>query len=115
MAGRPLLRLSAVCSLVLCAQADAQLSKWPLRTGSGEIRLIDFNAPEPLVGSLIPSFGLGGSEDVNLMTDPAGEALFVTAVDAEGKISVRRPSGALRRSSGSRMRTIRSPRGGSQD
>lgn len=95
MAGRPLFRLSAVCSLVLCAQADAQLSKWPLRTGSGEIRLIDFNAPEPLVGSLIPSFGLGGSEDVNLMTDPAGEALFVTAVDAEGKISVRRPSGAL--------------------
>ena len=95
MAGHRNARLGGLIALVLCTHASAQLSKWPLRTGSGEIRLIDFSTSEPIVGSLIPSFGLGGSEDVNLMTDAGGTALFVTAVDGQGKISVRKPDGAL--------------------
>lgn len=88
-------RFVALWALLVAAEANAQLSKWPLRTGSGEVRLIDFAAPEPIVGSLIPSFGLGGTEDVNLMTDAQGNVLFVTAVDGDGKISVRKLNGEL--------------------
>lgn len=86
-------RLLALTALLGMAEAQAQLSKWPLRSGSGEVRLIDFSAPEPVIGSLVPSLGLGGTEDVNLMTDAQGQVLFVTAVDGEGKISVRRLNG----------------------
>jgi gliding motility-associated-like protein len=88
-------RLLALAALLGMADAQAQLSKWPIRTGSGEVRLIDLSSAEPVVGSLIPSFGLGGTEDVNLMTDAAGNVLFITAVDSEGKISVRKLTGEL--------------------
>lgn len=88
-------RLVAFAALLVLADAQAQLSKWPIRTGSGEVRLIDLSAAEPVFGSLIPSFGLGGTEDVNLMTDAQGDVLFITAVDSDGKIAVRKLNGEL--------------------
>lgn len=67
----------------------AQLSKWLLRSGSGEVETVDFSAGDPVLGSVIPAFGLGGYEDVNLMTDASNQALFYTAVGSDNSIQVR--------------------------
>lgn len=78
--------------MAFAINAPAQLSKWLLRNGSGEVRVLDLTGPLPILGSLIPSFGLGGSEDVNLMTDAAGNIRFSTAVGMDNKVQVRTAS-----------------------
>lgn len=95
MAATAIPRLFTALLAVAPAALLAQLSKWPLRTGSGEIRLIDLGGSAPVIGPLIAGFGLGGWEDVNLMTAPSGESLFLTAVDGSDRIEVRRPNGTL--------------------
>lgn len=78
--------------MAMATDASAQLDKWLLRSGSGEVRTVDFAGGDPLLGNLIPSFGLGGYEDVNLMTDANGNILFASAVEADNKIQVRTAS-----------------------
>lgn len=73
----------------------AQLNSWLLRSGSGEVRTVDFAGGNPLLGNLVPSFGLGGTEDVNLMTNAAGTPLFYTAVGSNNKVQVRTAGFAL--------------------
>ncbi len=66
----------------------AQLAKWLLRSGAGEVRTLDFPNGDPVRGGLIPSFGLGGNEDVNLMTDAEGNPLIHTAVGENNMVQV---------------------------
>lgn len=76
-------------TLLLSNSASAQLSKWILRAGSGEVRTLDFNGGGLQLGNVIGGFGNGGSEDVNLMTDGSGQALFYAAVGSNNHIQVR--------------------------
>ncbi len=69
--------------------ATGQLSKWIIRAGSGEVRTLDFAGGGLVLGPLVPGFGQGATEDVNLMTDAAGGALFYTAVGSNDKVQVR--------------------------
>ncbi len=68
---------------------EAQLNKWLVRETSGEVHVMDLTQTPPTVGSMIAGFGSGGAEDVNLMTDGAGNILFSCAVDGSDLISVR--------------------------
>ncbi|MBK8500525.1 MAG: gliding motility-associated C-terminal domain-containing protein [Flavobacteriales bacterium] len=90
MAKAPLL----ITTLSICAslQAGAQLQQWLVRTLSGEVRVMDAGSGTPFLGPVIAGFGLGGSEDVNLMTDTNGELLFCTAVEGDDKVHVRTAS-----------------------
>lgn len=74
---------------LVSVDARAQLNTWLLRASSGEVRTIDFTGGNPVLGNLVPSFGLGGTEDVNLMTNAAGIPLFHTAVGSNNKVQVR--------------------------
>ena len=76
-------------ALITASSTTAQLSKWLLRASSGEVITLDFSTGDPVLGNLIPSFGIGGNEDVNLMTDAAGNALFHTAVGENNMVQVR--------------------------
>lgn len=87
--------LPTLILLLAAAHGHAQLGKWPLRTATGEVRLVELSDGTPVIGPLFPSFGLGGSEDVNLMTDAQGNVLFITAVDQNGRITVRRGDGTM--------------------
>ena len=78
-----------VIALCVAPRATAQLEKWILRTGTGEIRTLDFSTGDPVLGAVIPSFGFGGNEDVNLMTDAGGAPLFHTAVGENDLVQVR--------------------------
>jgi len=75
----------------LCVSSDssAQLNKWLIRASSGEVRTLDFSTGSLLLGNPISGFGAGGTEDVNLMTDASGQALFYTAVSSNNRIQVR--------------------------
>lgn len=81
--------VATALSLTALGSGQAQLSKWLLRTGSGEVETLDFTSGEPVLGNLIPAFGLGGFEDVNLMTTATGQPLFHTAVGSDNTIEVR--------------------------
>lgn len=72
---------------VLADQAHSQLVRWPVRSVDG-MRLMDLTTPVPTVGPLIAGFGTGGQEDVNAMTDAAGNLLFCTAVSNANEIRV---------------------------
>lgn len=85
----PALTVLIAGCMIAPSPASAQLSKWLLRSGSGEVETVDFGSGDPILGSVIPSFGLGGYEDVNLMTDAANQALFYTAVGSDNTIQVR--------------------------
>jgi gliding motility-associated-like protein len=83
---RPVLPVAVL--LVFAAPVQAQLMRWTVRGVDG-VRLMDLSTPVPTVGPLIPGFGPGGEEDVNIMTDAAGNLLFCTAVSSTGEIQVR--------------------------
>ena len=68
---------------------SAQSLKWPVRKSSGNVSIVDFSTVTPTVGSTIFGFGTGGEKDINIMTDPSGNLLFVTAVDGNNKIQIR--------------------------
>ena len=67
-------------SLCHLSGAFAQLDKWLVRTITGEVRTMDVSGPVPSVGPLISGFGQGASEDVNVMTDATGNALFLSLI-----------------------------------
>jgi gliding motility-associated-like protein len=67
--------------------ASGQLQRWPVRGVDG-VRMMDLTTPVPTVGPLITGFGTGGEEDVNAMTDAAGNLLFCNAVSSANEIRV---------------------------
>lgn len=72
---------------VLAHQAHGQLQRWAVRGVDG-VRIMDLTTPVPTVGPLITGFGTGGEEDVNAMTDAAGNLLFCNAVSNANEIRV---------------------------
>lgn len=85
------MRLGALllfCSALLGPlNVGAQLSRWLVR-GLDGVHELDLSQPVPVAGPLIPGLGTGGEEDVNMMTDAAGNVLFCTAVSSSGEIQV---------------------------
>lgn len=69
--------------------AAGQLSKWLVRAGSGEVRTLDFGGGALALGPPVLGFGLGATEDLNLMTDATGQPLFYSAAGSNNKIQVR--------------------------
>jgi hypothetical protein len=80
-----------ICFLILlsCSNIYAQSLLWPVKQSTGEVRMCDFSTPTPTVGPLIPGFGIGAEEEVNVMTDAANNLLFVTACNGNNIIQVR--------------------------
>lgn len=87
--GTPAYALLAAIASVSVRPANGQLSKWIVRDGSGEVHTLDMTGGALSLGPAVVGFGAGGYEDVNLMTDHAGEALFYTAVGANNHVQVR--------------------------
>lgn len=83
-----MLRALLVITICTVTEADAQLQKWLVRTVTGEVRLMDVSGT-PTLGPVIPGFGQGASEDVNVMTDVDGNLLFCTAAQQDGTVQVR--------------------------
>ncbi|MBL0128959.1 MAG: gliding motility-associated C-terminal domain-containing protein [Flavobacteriales bacterium] len=83
------LRWSVVLLALTATEVQCQLSTWLLRSGNGEIHTLDLTAGSPILGPLIPTYGWGGSEDINLMTNAAGGILFTSAVGTNDKVEVR--------------------------
>ncbi|HKR03774.1 MAG TPA: PKD domain-containing protein [Bacteroidia bacterium] len=67
----------------------AQLYKWLTREVPGQVHLIDFTTPLPTVSIPSVGYGIGGEEDINLMTDVNNNILFSTAVLAGTSMEVR--------------------------
>ena len=65
-----------------------QSMKWPVRSVSGEVKVVDFSTPLPTVGATILGLGLNGNEEVNAMTDASNNILFLTASDGTNNIRI---------------------------
>ncbi len=76
-------------ALFFTQDSSAQALKWPVRKSSGNVSIVDFSPAIPVVGPTISGFGAGGEKDINIMTDPSGNLLFVTAVEGNNKIQIR--------------------------
>ena len=84
---RPRVLLLFCWTVLLPASAAAQLNRWLVRGVDG-VHYLDLSQPVPSAGPLIPGFGAGGEEDINMMTDATGNVLFTTAVSISGEIQV---------------------------
>lgn len=80
-------RITLMALWVLASDASGQLQRW-LARGLDGVHIMDLSTPSPSVGPAISGLGSGGEEDVNLMTDAAGNLLFCTAVSAANEIQV---------------------------
>jgi hypothetical protein len=80
-------RITLMALWVLASDASGQLQRW-LARGLDGVHIMDLSTPSPSVGPAISGLGSGGEEDVNLMTDAAGNLLFCAAVSAANEIQV---------------------------
>jgi gliding motility-associated-like protein len=69
--------------------AFTQLSKWLVHQTNGQLHLVDFTTTPPQVSIPSPGYGNTGDEDVNLMTDAAGNILFSFFCNGSNLIEVR--------------------------
>jgi gliding motility-associated-like protein len=88
--------------LIISTICQSQSMKWLVKQVSGEVSVLDFTTSPPTLGPFITTFGLGGEEEINIMTDINNNILFSTACNSSNIIQVRdanfnlMPNGSIR-------------------
>ncbi|HLG34894.1 MAG TPA: PKD domain-containing protein [Bacteroidia bacterium] len=78
-----------IALIFINVEAYGQLSKWLVHETNGQLHLIDFTTPSPTISNPAPGYGLGGDEEVNIMTDANNNVLFSLVSNSTTNIEVR--------------------------
>jgi hypothetical protein len=82
-------KLSFIYFILIASICHSQSKKWLVKSVSGEVSILDFTTSPPALGPLIPTFGAGGEEEINIMTDVSNNVLFTTAANSSNMIQIR--------------------------